>query len=111
MAAKQGPSAPLGEEAAAPALEPGQPPQGVTSLPQEGVPLQGSVPPQEPLPEQEAEGGLGDKALSPQEQSLVPCEPASSHATVTVPPRSSTKRELSGTEEEEAEATRIGGTS
>ena len=54
---------------------------------------------------------MGDKALPPQEQSSVPCEPASSHATVTVPPRSSTKREVGGTEEEEAEATRTWGTS
>ena len=111
MAAEQGPSAPLGAEAAAPALEPGQPQQGVTSPPQEGVLQQGSVPPQEPLPEQEAEEGLGDKALPPQEQSSVPREPASSHAAVAVPPRSSTKREVGGTEEEEAEATRTGGTS
>ena len=110
MAAEQGLSAPLGEEAAAPALEPGQPPQGVTSPPQEGARLQGSVPPQEPLPEQAAEEGMATR-LYHQEQSSVPFEPASSHATVTAPPRSSTKREVGGTEEDEAEATRTVGTS
>ena len=43
-------------------------------------------------PAEAAPVGLGDTVLSPKEQSPVPCEPASSHATVTVPPCSSTRR-------------------
>ena len=38
--------------------------------------------------------GLGDTFPSPQEQSPVPCEPASSHAAVAVPTCSSTGREV-----------------
>jgi len=110
MASDQGPPASLEAGDTAPFLEPTSPHHGETSPPREITPPQDNVSPQGPLPEQEADMDPEDAALHLPVLASGSSIPASSQTAVPVLPRSSTKRVASGTDEE-AEATRTGGTS